>query len=50
MVMQPSSAKLVFDFEFNFGLIGSELSLVEIGELNNSPTLCSTCVMLIKTR
>ena len=34
----------------DFGLTGSELSLVEIGESSNSPTLCLKCVLLIKTR
>jgi hypothetical protein len=31
-VMSPSSAKPVLGFEFDFGLIGSEPSLVKIGE------------------
>jgi hypothetical protein len=35
---------------FDFGLTGSELLLVEIGELTNSPTLCLKRVLLIKTR
>jgi hypothetical protein len=38
------------DFEFDFRLIGLELSLIEIGESTNSPTLCLKCVQLIKTR
>ena len=32
MVMPPSSAKPVLVLSFDFGLIGSEPSLVEIGE------------------
>ena len=34
MVMSPSSAKHVLVLSFNFGLIGSELSLVEIRGIN----------------
>ena len=37
-------------FEFDFGLTGSKLLLVEIGESTDSPTLCLKCVLLIKTR
>ena len=48
MVMLPSSAKPVLILSFD--LTGSELSLVEIGESSNSPTLCLKCVLLIKTR
>ena len=48
MVMSPSSAKPILGFEFNFGLIGSELSLVGIGELTNSPVLYLKCVLLIR--
>ena len=32
MVKSPSSAKLILILDFDFGLIGSEPSLVEIGE------------------
>ena len=38
------------DFEFDFSLTGLELSLVEIRELTNCPTLCLKCALLIKTR
>jgi hypothetical protein len=38
------------DFEFDFGLIGLELSLVEIRESSNSPILCLKCVLFIETR
>jgi hypothetical protein len=50
MVMSPSSAKPSLVLSFDFSLTCSELSLVEIGELTNSPTLCLKCVLLIKTR
>ena len=50
MVMSPSSAKPVLVLNFDFSLTGSELSLVEIGESIDSPTLYLKCVLLIKTR
>ena len=37
MVMPPSFAKPHLGFEFDFGLTGSELSLVQIGESTNFP-------------
>ena len=44
MVMSPSSAKPVLVLSFDFGLTGSELSLVEIGESTNfSNTLLEVC-------
>ena len=44
MVMPPSFAKSCLGFEFDFGLIGSELSLIEIGESTNFPhTLLEVC-------
>ena len=50
MVVPPSSAKPVLVLGFDFGLTGSELSLVEIRGIGSLPTLCLKCVMLIKTR
>jgi hypothetical protein len=50
LVMPPSSSKPILVLSFDFGLTGSELSFVEIGELTNLPTLCLKCVLLIKTR
>ena len=47
LVMTPSSAKPCLGFEFDFGLIVLELSLVEIGEsINSTPhthTLLEVC-------
>jgi hypothetical protein len=44
MVVPPSFAKLVLILSFDFGLAGSELSLVEIGELIVFPhTLLEVC-------
>ena len=44
MVMPPSSVKPHLGFEFDFGLTGLELSLVEIGESTNFPhTLFKVC-------
>ena len=50
MVVPPSSAKPVLVLGFDFGLTGSELSLVEIWVIDYLPTLCLKCVLLIKTR
>ena len=50
MVMQHSFTKPVLVLSFDFGLTGSDPSLVEIGESTNSSTLCLKCVLLIKTR
>ena len=50
MVMSPSSAKPILVLSFDFGLTGSELSLVEIRGIGSLPTLCLKCVMLINTR
>ena len=49
MVMSPSSAKPILILSLDFGLAGSEPSLVKIGE-STFPTLCLKCVLLIKTR
>ena len=44
MVMSPSSAKPILVLSFDFGLIGSELSLAEIRELTVFPhTLLEVC-------
>ena len=48
MVMSPFSAKPVLVLSFDFGLIGSKLLLVEIGESTDSPTLCLKRVLLIR--
>jgi hypothetical protein len=46
LVMLPSSVKPVLVLSFDFGLIGSGPSLVEIGESTVSfPTLCLKCVL-----
>ena len=50
MVMSPSFSKTVLVLSFDFGLTGSKLLLIEIGELTNSPTLCLKCVLLNKIR
>ena len=50
MVMSPFSAKPISILSFDFGLTGSELSLVEIWVIDYLPTLCLKCVLLIKTR
>ena len=50
MVMSPSFTKPILILSFDFGLTGSELSLVEFGESTDSPILCMKCVQLIKTR
>ena len=50
MVKSPSSAKLILILDFDFGLIGSEPSLVEIWGIDYLLTLCLKCVLLIKTR
>ena len=47
MVMSPFSVKPVLVLNFNFGLAGSKLSLVEIGE-STFPTLYLKCVLLIR--
>ena len=47
MVMSPSSTKPILVLSLDFGLTGSELSLVEIGE-SIFPTLCLKCVLLIR--
>ena len=46
MVMSPSFTKPVLILSFDFGLIGSGPSLVEIRELTNSSTFCLKCVLL----
>ena len=48
MVMSPSSAKPVLVLSFDFGLTGSKLLLIEIGESTDSPTLCLKCVLLLR--
>ena len=48
MVMSPSSAKPILVLSFDFGLTGSKLLLVEIGESTDSSTLCLKCVLLIR--
>jgi hypothetical protein len=48
MVMSPSSAKLILVLSFDFGLIGSEPSLVDIRESTVFPTLYLKCVLLIR--
>ena len=48
MVMPPSSTKPILVLNFDFSLTGLGPSLVEIGELTNSPTLCLKCVLLIR--
>ena len=50
MVIPPYSAKSVLVLSFDFGLIGSELSLVEIVESTDSPIPHLKCDLLIKTR
>ena len=48
MVMSPSYAKPVLVLSFNFGLTGSKLLLIEIGESTDSPTLFLKRVLLIR--
>ena len=48
MVMSHSSAKPVLILSFDFGLTGSELSLVEIGKSTVFPHLCLKCVLIIR--
>ena len=43
MVMSPSSTKPILILSFDFGLIGSGPSLVEIRELPNSTFLLEVC-------
>ena len=46
MVVPPSSAQPVLILSFDFGLTGSEFSVVEFGESTDSPILCLKCVLL----
>ena len=47
MVMSPPSAKPVLVLSFDFGLRGSALPLIEIGE-SMTHTLCLKCVLLMR--
>jgi hypothetical protein len=47
MVMSPSSTKTILVLSFDFGLIGSERSLIDIRSRLSSPTLCLKCVLFI---
>jgi hypothetical protein len=48
MVMSPPFAKPVLVLSFDFGLTGSDLSLVEIWKMTDSPIPYLKCVLLIK--